>query len=128
MLGGLVTVAGNAYKVMSAATLSGYAVRSRDNEDLGCIEEFMVDPETGRIAYAVLSLGGFLGFGGKLYAVPWCALELDAEQRVFILNADRETLERAPAFHEEEWPDFGDQDWGSQIHNHYGLRPYWECA
>lgn len=122
------TATGTRYKVMSAATLSGYLVRNRDNEDLGCIEELMVDPRTGRVAYAVLSLGGFLGFGGKLFAVPWPALELDPEQRVFFLNADRETIERAPAFHEEDWPDFTDQAWGSQIHSYYGLRPYWEAA
>jgi hypothetical protein len=116
------------YKVTSAATLSGFLVRNRDSEDLGCIEELMVVPETGRVAYAVLSLGGLLGFGGKLYAVPWPALELDTDQRVFFLNADRETIAKAPAFHEEEWPDFADQSWGSQIHNYYGLRPYWEAA
>lgn len=122
------TVTASPYRVTSAATLSGFLVRNRDNDDLGSIEELMVDPETGRVAYAVLALGGFLGFGGKLYAVPWCALELDPEQRVFFLNADRETIENAPAFHEEEWPDFTDQNWGSQIHRFYGLRPYWECV
>lgn len=116
------------YKVMSAATLSGYLVRNKANEDLGCIEELMLDPETGRVAYAVLSFGGFLGFGGKLYAIPWCALELDPDQRVLFLNADRETLEKAPAFHEENWPDFADPEWGSQVHRHYGLQPYWEAA
>jgi hypothetical protein len=75
-----------------------------------------------------LSFGGFLGFGGKLYAVPWNALELDPEQRVFLLDADRQRLEKAPAFHEESWPDFGDLDWSSSVHRYYGLRPYWECA
>ena len=122
------TLHGAQYKVMSAATLSGYLVRNRDDEDLGCIEELMMNPETGRVAYAILSFGGFLGFGGKLYAVPWSALELDPEERVFLLNADRETLEKAPAFQEENWPDFGDLDWGSKVHQFYGLRPYWECA
>lgn len=122
------TMAANPYKVTSAATLSGFLVRGRDNQDLGCIEELMIDPGTGRVAYAVLSLSGFPGFAGKLYAAPWCALELDPEQRVFFLNADRETIEKAPAFHEDDWPDFADPEWGSGIHHHYGLRPYWECA
>jgi len=116
------------YKLMSAATLSGYPVRSRSNDDLGCIEEFIVDPQTGKIAYTVLSLAGLPGVAGKLYAVPWSGLELDADQRVFVLNADRHTIEGAPGFHEEEWPDFTDQGWGSQIHGYYGLRPYWEQA
>ena len=123
----MISVAGK-YKVLSAATLSGYLVRSRSNEDLGCVEELMLDSGTGKIAYAVLSFGGVLGFGGKLFAVPWNALKLDPDQRVLILDADRRRLENAPAFHEEDWPDFADEQWGDQIHSYYGLRPYWECA
>jgi len=115
-------------KVLTAATLSSYLVRSNQNEDLGSIEEFMVEPETGRIAYAVLSFAGFLKVDGKLHAVPWSALELDSANRVFVLHADRETLTQAPAFHEEDWPDFTDPAWGWQIHNHYGSRPYWDDA
>jgi len=114
--------------VDSAATLVGFPVRSSENEDIACIEELMIDPESGRVAYAVLSLGGFLGFGGKLYAVPWSALELDPDRRVFVLETDKELLAHAPAFHEENWPDFGDQDWGSEVHAFYGRRPYWEAA
>lgn len=116
------------YKILTAATLSGYLVRNRAGEDLGCVEELMVDWDTGKIAYAVLSFGGFLGFCGKLFAVPWSAFQLDAEQRVLILNVERAALENAPAFQEEEWPDFADQQWGHEIHKYYGLQPYWECA
>lgn len=115
-------------RVMSAATLSGYLVRNRDNEDVGSIEELMVDPDEGRVAYAVLSFGGFLGFGGRLHAVPWSALTLDAEERVFYLNVDKNTLESAPAFYEENWPDFTDREWGSRVHRHYGLSPHWQSA
>jgi hypothetical protein len=103
-------------------------VRSSQNEDLGSIEEFMIEPDTGRIAYAVLSLAGFLRVDGKLHAVPWAALELDPANRVFVLHADRETLSNAPTFHEEEWPDFTDPAWGWQIHNHYGRRHEWDRA
>lgn len=122
------TATAQSRKLMSAATLSGYLVRSRENEDLGCIEEFIVVPDSGRIAYAVLSLTGTPGIGAKLVAVPWCALELHPEERVFRLNVNRESIEQAPAFDEEDWPDFGDEAWALRVHNHYGLRPYWESA
>src|SRR3954447_1098428 len=87
-------------RISSAATLSGYLVRSPRHEDLGCIEELMIDPSTGRILYAILSFGGLLGNGGKLYAVPWNALNLDADQRVFLLDMEREQMESAPKFDE----------------------------
>ena len=108
------------------ATLSGFLVRNRQSQDLGCFEELMIDPEAGRIAYAVLSFGSFLGDGGKLWAVPWNVLELNAEQRVFVLDVDRTTLASAPTFQEEKWPDFTDRTWGLLVHSHYGIRPYWE--
>src|SRR5947209_14270870 len=111
-------------RILSAATLSGYLVRSREVEDLGCIEELMIAPNTGTIAYAVLSLNGFLGFGGKLLAIPWNLFSLDLEQRVFVLEADRATLESAPAFHEEQWPDFGDPQWAHTVHDHFGLSAF----
>jgi hypothetical protein len=115
-------------KIYSAATLSGYPVRGQNRQDLGCIEELMLTPCTGRIAYAILSLSGLLDLRGKLVPVPWSALSLDSEQRAFILEVDNELLANAPAFHEEQWPDLGDQDWGNSIHHYYGMRPYWEAA
>ncbi len=84
----------------------------------------MVDPLSGRIVYAILSFGGLLGNGSKLYAVPWIALRLDTDQRVFFLDMEREQLEAAPKFDEENWPDFADPDWTERIHRHYGLRPH----
>jgi len=112
-------------RILSAATLTGYLVRNRAGEDLGCIEELMVAPSSGAILYAILSPGGF---GGKLLAVPWSALLLDAEQRVFILSIEGETLRNAPAFHEESWPDFADPHWTSEIHSYFGQCPKSEAA
>jgi len=63
---------------LSASTLIGNEVRNREGEDLGRIEDFMMDRETGRVAYAVLSFGGFLGVGNKLFAVPWDAFTIDS--------------------------------------------------
>lgn len=113
-------------RVMSAGSLSGDRVRNSAGEDLGKVEEIMLDVPTGRVAYAVLSFGGFLGMGNKLFALPWDALTLNERDHEFILNVDKQTLENAPGFDKDNWPDMADPSWGSQIHNYYGSKPYWD--
>ncbi len=112
-------------RVMSASSLTGDRVRNSAGEDLGKVEEIMVDVPTGRIAYAVLSFGGFLGMGNKLFAIPWQALTLDEAEHEFVLNVDKQTLENAPGFDKDNWPDMADPTWGGQIFSHYGYEPYW---
>jgi sporulation protein YlmC with PRC-barrel domain len=112
-------------RVMSAGTLAGDRVRNSAGEDLGKIEEIMLDVPSGRVAYAVLSFGGFLGMGNKLFAVPWEALTLDEHEHEFVLNVDKQTLENAPGFDKDNWPDMADPNWGSQVYSHYGYKPYW---
>ena len=112
--------------VLAASTLTGDSVRNAAGEDLGKIDEIMIDIPTGRVAYTVLSFGGFLGMGDKLFAVPWSALKVDKDEKCFILNADRQTLERAPGFDKDNWPDMSDQTWGEDISTYYHVRPYWE--
>jgi sporulation protein YlmC with PRC-barrel domain len=115
-------------RVLSAGSLGGDRVRNNAGEDLGKIEELMIDIHSGRVAYAVLSFGGFLGMGNKLFAVPWHALSVDLDNHEFVLDVSRETLENAPGFDKSDWPDMADPDWGAQIHRHYGRTPYWESA
>src|SRR2546423_8085556 len=112
-------------RVLSAGTLSGDRVRNSAGEDLGKIEEIMIDLESGRVAYVVLSFGGFLGIGDKLFAVPWDSLTVNEADHEFILDVDKKILESAPGFDKDNWPDMADPDWGSQIHGHYGREPYW---
>ena len=111
--------------VLSASTIIGDAVRNTAGEDLGEIEEVMIDLDHNRIAYAVVSFGGFLGMGDKLFAVPMESLALDAPNHQFILDVDRETLENAPGFDKDDWPDTADRAWGANIYAHYGQEPYW---
>jgi sporulation protein YlmC with PRC-barrel domain len=113
-------------RVLSAGSLAGDRVRNNAGEDLGKIEELMIDIHSGRVAYAVLSFGGFLGMGNKLFAVPWHALAVDLDNHEFVLDVSRETLENAPGFDKSDWPDMANPDWGAQIHKHYGRTPYWE--
>jgi sporulation protein YlmC with PRC-barrel domain len=113
-------------RIMSASTLEGDDVVNRQGDKLGDIEEIMIDVPRCRIAYAVLSAGGFLGVGDKLFAVPWSALTLDPENHCFILDADKERLQQAPGFDKDHWPTMADPTWATQVHSYYGQRPYWE--
>lgn len=106
--------------LMGASTLLGNDVYNRDGEDLGDIKEFMIDMATGRIAYAVLSYGGLLGLGDKLFAVPWAALTLDTESKRFTLDASKAMLKDAPGFDKDHWPSMSDRTWASGLHKFYG--------
>lgn len=113
-------------RVLAADTLTGDKVVNLQNEDLGKIEHLMIDLATGRIAYAVLSFGGFLGMGDKLFAIPWSALTVDTLEKRFILQVDKELLKRAPGFDKEQWPNMADRAWGTQVFKYYGAKPYWD--
>lgn len=111
-------------RLMGADTLIGNDVYNRQDEDLGDIKEIMLDVAQGRVAYAVLSFGGFLGIADKLFAVPWNALTLDTENKRFVLDVDKERLESAPGFDKDKWPDMADPIWQNTIHSYYGTRAY----
>ena len=121
--------------VLSASTLSGDAVVNQQGEDLGKIEDLVIDFEYGRIAYVVLSSRGFLGIADKLLAIPWDALSMeipwgtlspDLKGKKFILNVNKESLKNAPGFDKNHWPQMADRKWGQRVHSYYGCRPYWD--
>ncbi len=111
-------------RLMGADTLIGNDVYNHKDEDLGDIKEIMLDVNSGRIAYAVLSFGGFLGIADKLFAVPWSALKLDTANKRFLLNVEKESLESAPGFNKDDWPDMADPTWQNTINSYYGTKSY----
>lgn len=115
-------------RLMGADTLIGEDVYNTQDEDLGDIKEIMLDMNNGKIAYAVLSFGGFLGMGDKLFAVPWNALTLDTENKRFILNVDKDRLQSAPGFDKDDWPDMADPSWQNSIHSYYGTKSYMDTS
>jgi len=98
-------------KVLSAHTLMGDPVRNPEGERMGDLKELMIDLDSGRIAYAVVSFGGFLGLGDKLFAMPWNVLRVDTENRQIVLDVPKETLENAPGFDKSDWPETAEH-WG----------------
>jgi sporulation protein YlmC with PRC-barrel domain len=110
--------------LMGAHTLTGNNVVNHKEEDLGEIREIMLDMRTGKVAYAVMSFGGFLGMGDKLFAVPWTALTLDTVNERFVLNVDKDHLANAPGFDKDAWPDMSDSAWVNELHSYYGIKAY----
>lgn len=125
IIGGTGDGSGPGPEVMDADTLIGNDVINLQDDKLGTIEAIMLDVPHGRIAYAVLGFGGFLGIGEKRFAVPWRALVLDANRQCFILDVPKERLEGAPGFDKDHWPAMADERWATEIHDYYGTPVYW---
>jgi len=111
----------NAFRV---GKVIGSRVINLKGEALGKIEDLVVDIDTGRIVYAVLDFGGFLGIGDKLFPVPWKSLAALPSEGIFFLNQSKEQLEKAPGFDKNVLPDMGDLHWGEGIFKHYGVPGY----
>jgi hypothetical protein len=99
----------------------GLEVKDTSGKAAGEIEDLLMDTR-GQVAYAIVSFGGLMGVGDKLYAVPWDAVWIDRDQRTAYLDVDKNTLERAPSFPKDRWPDSSDRAWGS------GVRTSWSDA
>ncbi len=110
---------------LSASTIKGDKVVNRAGEDLGKIEELMIDLTDGRVAYTVLSFGGFLGLGNKLFAIPWESLTLRPHEHAFLLDVAKETLEKAEGFDKDHWP-VTNREWLATMYSYYGYQPYWQ--
>lgn len=120
------TMPATAPDVLSASTLIGDKVINSQGEDLGKIEEIMLDLENGCVSYAVLSFGGILGIGDKLFAVPWNAMKLNTDKKAFILDVDKERLRNAPGFNKDNWPERPDTQWLESVYSYYDTKPYWK--
>lgn len=104
---------------ISAETLTGNKVINHQDQDLGKVEDLMIDMSSGNIDYAVLSFGGALGFGNKLFAIPMGALKIDGDKKCCVLNVEKEHLKNAPGFDKDNWPNTADAEWQSTIKSYY---------
>ena len=111
--------------VLSATTLIGDSVVNAAGEDLGKIEDFILDLPNGRIRYAVVSFGGFIGMGEKLFAVPCDALKVDTKNHSLVLDIAKKRLESAPGFDKDSLPDTSVSGWQNEVYKFYGITPYW---
>lgn len=112
-------------QVSRASKIIGTTVKNANGDKLGDIKELVVNPESGQVVYAVVSYGGVLGLGDKLFAVPWKALLWTQDKEHYILNIDKTTLKNAPGFDKTHWPDSASK-WDQQreeIDQFYHINP-----
>ena len=102
--------------------VEGTAVYRPNGDKVGVIERIMIDKLSGKVAYAVMSFGGFLGLGHSHYPVPWGALKYNTKLNGFETSITEAQLKDAPAFSDDSWTD---RNWESKTHTHYNVRPYW---
>lgn len=104
------------------STLEGMTVYNKAGEEVGSVSELVINVEKGNVEYAAVSVGGFLGVGDKLFAVPFRMLSLrfDEDKNYFLLDVSKDTLERAPGFDQDHWPDMADPNWAQEIERYYG--------
>src|SRR5437773_3551722 len=100
--------------IHKASKLTGMKVKNEAGETLGNIEDLVVDMKTGKISYAVLGVGGFLGIGEKYIAVPPSAFRIGDDDKSLVLNADKAKLEAAPGFAKTNWPDYRNPNFGGE--------------
>lgn len=109
--------------VISSDRVEGTAVYNTAREKLGSIDTLVIDKLSGRVRYAVLEFGGFLGMGTDRYPLPWSTLKYDTTQDGYVVPIDKDTLEGAPSYNGDEKPTYS-EDYGRKVYEHYGAAWY----
>jgi len=111
---------------VKASSIIGTSVVDLKDHNLGDIKEVVIDPRTGKVAYAVVSFGGFLSMGEKLFAVPFSAFKYNEAENEYVLDVSKEKLKAAPGFDPNHWPSMAEETWNRDVYNYYERPPYWE--
>ena len=111
---------------VKASSIIGTNVVNPNGDSLGDIKEVVIDPRTGRVAYSVVSFGGFLGMGEKLFAIPFSSFKYNATSNDYVLDVSKERLKEAPGFDADHWPSMADEKWNRDVYKYYDRSPYWE--
>lgn len=110
--------------LISGDKVSGTSVYNSAAEKLGSIHDVMIDKRTCKVAYAVMSFGGFLGMGESYHPLPWSTLNYDVAQGGYVVNLTREQLEGAPHYGTDDSPRW-DRDYETRVHDYYRAPYYW---
>jgi PRC-barrel domain len=111
--------------LIASDKVEGTAVYGADQRKIGSLERVMIDKISGKVAYAVLSFGGFLGMGEDYYPVPWSTLKYDTSLGGYLINLTKDQLDNAPKFNESRGWNWNREN-DRQVHDYYRARPYWE--
>lgn len=107
----------------SSSSISGTDVKNIGGDSLGSIQDLMINTKTGKIAYAVLSYGGFLGIGDKYFAIPWSSFDTDRTDEELVLNVSNEKLKNAPGFDKDNWPTHAEHKYLVSVNKYYNYEP-----
>ena len=113
-------------RLIAADQVEGTTIYNPAGDNLGSVEDVMIDKVTGKIAYAVVGFGGFLGIGNRHYPMPWEKLKYDTNMGGFVVDLDKRTLEGAPSYSDTDTVGWEDRAWGKRVYDYYGTRPYWD--
>lgn len=118
-------VAERKHSLIASDRIEGTSVRRASGDRIGKIERVMLDKSSGKVAYAVLSFGGFLGIGNKHLPIPWARLTYNRKLDAYELDLTDEELRKAPAYEADEAFDWGDRSNELTIHTYYRTPAYW---
>ncbi len=110
--------------LISSDKVEGTSVYNQEGEKLGSVDSVMLDKRSGKVAYAVMSFGGFLGIGDRYHPLPWNVLHYDTEKDGYVVNLSKDTLTEAPSFERHEMA-LSRREEHDRLHSYYGVMPYW---
>ena len=110
------------FDLIAADKVEGTSVYDASGEKIGTVDDVMIDKISGKVAYAVVSYGGFLGMGKDHYPLPWGVLDYDTEKGGYVVGLDRDLLKKGPTEESAQW---SDPAWNRRLHDYYGVAPYW---
>ena len=113
------------HDLIASDRVEGTVVRRLSGEKIGTIQRVMIDKISGKVAYAVLSFGGFLGIGEKHMPIPWAKLKFDTMKQAYEVDITDEEIAKAPSYAADKEFDWGDRSQEQQVHDYYKTRPYW---
>jgi hypothetical protein len=108
--------------LISGRTVQNAKVFSPNGDELGHIDDVVIEPVSGRVAYGVLQFGGFMGIGSDYHPIPFAKLSYDPNRGGYVTDLTKEQLANAPRY-DGDW--HSNREWQERSHEHYGVTPYW---
>ncbi|MFB2550557.1 PRC-barrel domain-containing protein [Ensifer soli] len=112
------------HDLIGSDKVEGTRVYGADGKHIGSIERVVLEKRSGRVAYAVLAFGGFLGIGEDHYPLPWAKLSYDPDLGGYRTDVTREQVEAAPKYSDDSEFDWS-REGGRRVYDYYGVPPYW---
>lgn len=106
--------------VVSSDRVLGTNVYNPNGDKLGSVEGLQIDKQSGKVHYAVMEFGGFLGVGKDVYPLPWDSLKYDTNLGGYVMSLTKEQLEAAPKYERDSAQDYNDE-YGRKVNEYYGV-------